>query len=190
MKPFIKLILLIIVATFLIYPPLTIAQNQHGADIQTLTRNKIDYTVVPFSSLMFGYEPPFDVEHPDGTVTKGSKIRKSIPSEIQQLNGKKVAIKGFVLPIESDGLSVKTFLLADQLVSCLFCAMLGYDQWIKSETVNPKGIALTDDQMEELVIVFGTLEIGEEMVDGQLLSFYRLKTDSFEPVRKKIFGVF
>ena len=176
---------------FSVLHPLEIrAQGVNGASIQKITKNQIDYEVVTFSSLRFQYQPPFDVEHPDGTVTKGSKTRKPIPAEIKALNGKKVAIKAYVLPLDSSGQTVKTFLMADQLVSCLFCAMLGYDEWIKSETVNPQGIAISDDQLEEPVIVFGTLEMGEEIQDGQLLSFYRFKADAFEPKRQKIFGLF
>ncbi len=168
-------------------------QTQHklGPAPLTVTRNKISYTVVSFENLYFGYMPPVDVEHPDGNITKGTKVPMPIPKEIQALNGKKVAIKGFVIPLANteEGQNIKEFLFADELVSCLFCAMLGYDQWMVGETVDPKGFNIKDDQFEEPITIYGTLEVGPKFEDGEFIGLYRIKADSFEPERKKFFGI-
>ena len=116
-------------------------QPKLGAAPLKFVRNNINYQVVSFDDLYFNYLPPVDVEHPDGNITKGTKKPMAIPKQIQALNGKKVAIKGFVIPLaNSEGQTTKEFLFADELVSCLFCAMLGYDQWMVGDTVDPKGI--------------------------------------------------
>ena len=162
-----------------------------GAAPLKFVRNDIDYQVVSFDDLYFNYKPPVDVEHPDGNITKGTKTPMAIPKEIQALNGKKVAIKGFVIPLaNSEGQNTKEFLFADELVSCLFCAMLGYDQWMVGDTVDPKGFNIKDDQFEEPITIYGTLEVGPKFEDGEFTGIYRIKADGWEPEKKKFFGIF
>ena len=158
--------------------------------IASLAWAKEGYQDISFEQLSFGYKPPVDVEHPDGTVTKGSKKPTPIPPAVKALNGKKVAIKGFFIPVETDGTNVRTFLFADQLVTCLFCQGLGYDQWIFSTVTGRRGFHLSDDEYEEALTVYGTMEVGEQYEDKQLTGIYRLKADSFESSRKKVFGLF
>src|SRR5580698_2782572 len=67
-----------------------------GAAPLKFVRNNINYQVVSFDDLYFNYAPPVDVEHPDGNITKASPTPMAIPPQIEALNGKKVAIKGFV----------------------------------------------------------------------------------------------
>lgn len=168
-------------------------QNQPklGAAALKFNRNNIDYQVVSFESLYFGYMPPVDVEHPDGNITKGTKKPMPIPKEIAALNGKKVAIKGFVIPLaNSEGQRIKEFLFADELVSCLFCAMLNYDQWMVGTTVDSKGFNIKDDQFEDPITIYGTLEIGPKFEDGEFTGIYRIKADGFEPGKKKFLGIF
>src|SRR5580692_2738422 len=86
------------------------SQPKLGAAPLKFVRNNINYQVVSFDDLYFNYMPPVDVEHPDGNVTKGTKIPMTIPKQIQALNGKKVAIKGFVIPLaNSDGQHTKEY---------------------------------------------------------------------------------
>src|ERR1700733_15119686 len=93
------------------------AQPKLGAAPLTFVRNNISYDVVSFDDLYFNYQPPVDVEHPDGNITKAAKTPVAFPKQIQDLNGKKVAIRGFVIPLaNSDGQTTKEFLFADQLV--------------------------------------------------------------------------
>jgi hypothetical protein len=162
-----------------------------GAAPLKFVRNNINYQVVSFDDLYFNYQPPVDVEHPDGNITKGAKKPMPIPKEIQALNGKKVAIKGFVIPLaNSEGQNTKEFLFADELVSCLFCAMLGYDQWMVGNTVNPKGFNISDDDFEEPITIYGTFDVSPKFEDGQFTGLYRIKADGFEVEKKKLFGIF
>jgi hypothetical protein len=157
-----------------------------------VTHHNVSYQVVSFDDLFFNYAPPVDVEHPDGNITKASKTPMAIPEAIKALNGKKVAIKGFVIPLANAGndTTTKEFLFADELVSCLFCAMLGYDQWMIGNTVNPKGFDIKDDQFDEPITIYGTIEVGPKFEDGEFEGIYRIKAESFEVERKKILGIF
>ena len=162
-----------------------------GAVPLKFVKNNINYQVVSFDDLYFNYLPPVDVEHPDGNITKGTKKPMLIPAQIQALNGQKVAIKGFVIPLaNSDGQTTKEFLFADELVSGLFCAMLGYDQWMVGETVDPKGFDIKDEEFEEPITIYGTMEVGPKFEDGEFVGIYRLKADGYEVEKKKFLGIF
>lgn len=162
-----------------------------GAKPLKFVRNNINYQIVSFDDLYFNYMPPVDVEHPDGNVTKGTKKPMPIPPQIAALNGKKVAIKGFVIPLaNSDGQTTKEFLFADELVSCLFCAMLGYDQWMVGNTVDPKGFDIKDDQFDLPITIYGTFEVGPKFEDGDFVGLYRIKADGFEVEKNKFLGIF
>ena len=173
------------------HPAWTQAQPKLEATPLKFVRNSIDYKVVSFDDLYFNYKPPVDVEHPDGNITRGTKIPMPIPKQIQALNGKKVAIKGFVIPLaNSESQAIKEFLFADQLVSCLFCALLGYDQWMIGNTTDPKGFNIKDDQFEEPITIYGTFDVGAKFEDGQFTGLYRIKADGWDPEKKKFLGIF
>ena len=54
-------------------------QPKLGAAPLKFVRNNINYKVVSFDDLYFNYQPPVDVEHPDGNITKGAKTPMAIP---------------------------------------------------------------------------------------------------------------
>jgi len=171
--------------------PLQPAQPKVGQAPLTFVRNKINYQVVTFDDLYFNYQPPVDVEHPDGNITKAAAKPMAIPPQLLALNGQKVAIKGFVIPLaDSEGQNTKEFLFADELVSCLFCAMLGYDQWMVGNTVNPKGFDIKDDDFDQPITIYGTFEVGPKFEDGEIVGIYRIKADGFEVEKKKFMGIF
>lgn len=155
---------------------------------EKFSKNKIDYELISFEDLRFDYQPPMDVEHPDGTITKAAEKRMPVPTDIKALDGKKVAIRGFVIPLETNGDNIKTFLFADQLVTCLFCAGLGYDEWVMSTARDAKGFHINEDEYERIFIVYGTFEVGEKFEDGQFSSLYRIKAEGVERIKK--FGMF
>lgn len=162
-----------------------------GAHPLSFVRNNISYQVVSFDDLFFNYMPPVDVEHPDGNITKAAKTPMPIPRQIQELNGKKVVIKGFVIPLaNSDGQTIKEFLFADELVTCLFCAMLGYDQWMVGRTADPKGFSIKDEEFEVPITIYGTFDVGPKFEDGEFTGIYRIQADGFEVDKNKIFGIF
>lgn len=165
-------------------PALVLGEPRSGALPLKLTKNKIDYEFVSFNRLFFHYQPPVNVEQSDGNFIRAAKDPMSIPKEILELNGKKIAIKGFVIPLANSGQYIQEFLFADSLVTCMFCAMMGYDQWMIVKTVDPKGFRWRENQYEKPVTIYGTFEVGPEFENGQFTSLYRFKADGF--IRKKL----
>ena len=134
-------------------------------NISELTRNNQTYKVISFGQLFFSRKLNAPIE---------------IPEHIKALNGKKVAMQGFVMPLERDGKNLKTFMFVDQLITCMFCQGMGVTQWVMSTAMDSKGFNLNNDQYENSMIVYGTLEVGEEYKDGSLASVYRMKADGIE----------
>jgi hypothetical protein len=165
------------------------AEATRGAKSQVLVKHKTAYEVVALNRLYFKYKPPMDVELPDGNILKAAKEPMVIPDGIKALDGQKVAFTGFVIPFEAEGNTIKRFLFSSELASCLFCQMLGFDQWVFVNVNDPKGFTLTDAQFEEPVTIYGTLEVSEQIEEGSLISLYRLKADGFESPRKKFLGI-
>lgn len=182
-----KVILSLLFLT-IVSPVVVFAQPKQGASILTLKKNNLSYEVVPMDRLFFQYQPPMDIENPDGTVTKKSDKPMAIPDNIKEISGKQVAIKGFVLPLDVDGDYVKTFLLVDQLVSCLFCQGMGMDQWVMVTVKDPKGVRIKDEEYESPITVYGTIDIGEKVEGDVVVSIYRMDADGIDVSRKGLFN--
>ena len=186
MLKIVGIVCLILVVT---HPAMSDNTPPKGVAAMTITKNKQTYDVIPFSRLFFKYQPPMDIEHADGTITKKSDKPMEMPADIRAFHGKQVAIKGFIMPLDSDGERVKSFLLVDQLVTCLFCQGLGMDQWVMVNVNNPKGVKIKDEDYESPITVYGTIDIGEKQEDGLVVSIYRMTADGVEIPHKGLFNV-
>lgn len=189
-RSFGKLILTVIVIAVVMRPVLTDAQSTQGASMLTKTKNKIAYQVVAFDRLYFQYRPPMDIENPDGTVTEKSASPIPVPDQVTSLHETKVVLTGFVMPLETNGEYVKSFMLMEQLTSCLFCMGMGMDQWVLVTVNDPKGIRIKDEEYENPVNVYGTIQVGEKIEDGTVTSLYRLNADAVEITKQGLFNVF
>lgn len=96
-----------------------------------------------------------------------------IPDGIQKLDGEKVGIRGFLLPVRmDDGLAVEFLLLRDRSFCCYGTAPK-INQWI---TVKAKGRG-AKPTMDQVITVFGTLHVGEMREKGFLVGVYELEAD-------------
>lgn len=117
----------------------------------------------------------------EGIVPNPFKNKK-IPQSIKDLNGKKVAINGFVFPTDMDEDKMTGFLLLKYIPGCFFCEMPRANDWVRVTLKDTKSLK---DWTDQPVIVYGTLEVGEEKENGFVTSFYRLKTDSMKLFKAK-----
>ena len=158
-----------------------------------LVRNKQHYQFLTFEQLLFPNEylhaanasylkNPFQnhLASRKGDPIDKPKSQINIPDRIKALDGKKIALEGYAVPLESDGKNLKSFLLVDQIVDCLFCQGLGISQWVVVTVMNPDGIRVAGAQYENPITVYGTLEVGDQYKDGHLDSIYRMKPDGIE----------
>ena len=121
---------------------------------------------------------PFEVtrEVAEGTTkaVAGTLVpRPSIPSEVKALNGRLVAIRGFLLPVKmNDGLTYEFLLLRNQNLCC-FGSNPKINEWI---TVEAKGEGVKPI-MDQPITVMGRLHVGEIREQGYLVGLYQLDAE-------------
>ena len=128
-------------------------------------------------------DPNMDLEHPGADMTlmtqlhrksDGKKGDDQIPKKLRDLNGKKVAVPGFMLP--PDNLKkgqTDDFLLLQVLPSCFFCKIPNVTEWVTC-----KSNRLFPYYKNKPVLVLGTMSVGAFYTDSDYLeSIYRLEVD-------------
>ncbi|HEY7183387.1 MAG TPA: DUF3299 domain-containing protein [Blastocatellia bacterium] len=126
-----------------------------------------EYKPISFSSLGdFFYYTPEPGGTPDPELVKKSKI----PDNIKALSGRKVAINGFMMPIDQNQDGSREFVLNGNFDMCGFGGPISINQWIVVKYMGGGRVPYTHLPMS----VFGELQVGEEYKDGWLISIYRM----------------
>jgi hypothetical protein len=94
----------------------------------------------------------------------------AVPEAIRALDGRQVAIKGFMLPLTLEGGLVTELLLMRDQSMCCFGVIPRLNDWISVKMAKP-GVKATLDQP---VTLLGTLHVGEVYENGLLICIYRL----------------
>lgn len=99
---------------------------------------------------------------------------QSIPDDVQALDGRKVAIEGFMLPLEADEFGVGRFILNANQDMCYFGAPTRITDLVMVRFTGGRRTALTHMP----IVVFGTLSVGEERQGSRVVSLYRLEAEA------------
>ncbi len=90
--------------------------------------------------LLAGFDFSLTKEMVDGTAAAGAmagKARAQIPAKVQSLDGKDVAIQGFLLPVTmNDGLAVEFLLMRNQSMCC-YGVPPKINEWITVKMMGP-----------------------------------------------------
>lgn len=109
------------------------------------------------------------------------KLPRQIPDEVLKYDGKRVQVRGFMLPIKvSEEGHVEQFFLFRDLASCCFGGYPKMNEWVfinvpKSMTVNMVAYAP--------IAVTGVISIGEKIEFGRVTSIYRLEADEWAKIK-------
>ena len=142
-----------------------------------------DYESVSFNLLssFFFWDPLNDTEN--GTVEENKKKSK-VPEKVLAYNGHKIAVTGFMIPIDEDEkFIVSTFVLAKNQMTCCYGASPRPNDWIYA-TVPPEAHKV-EDQMDVPLTVYGTLTIDSALSDPSMPTLYRLVVDKVDAPKKK-----
>ncbi|MBM3901938.1 MAG: DUF3299 domain-containing protein [Verrucomicrobia bacterium] len=125
--------------------------------------------VVGFDKLSsFKYDVPD--ENPDSPFAKGKDPDTQIPETIKAFSGKRVSLKGFMLPLKVEqGLVTELLIMRDQSMCC-FGIVPKINEWV-SVRMTGKGIKPVMDQAVSLV---GTLKVGAIRENGYLVGIYQM----------------
>ncbi|MAF64239.1 MAG: hypothetical protein CMJ84_01085 [Planctomycetes bacterium] len=115
-----------------------------------------------------------DFEFPGFLRTDGEVTAPDLPEEVTALDGRLVAVEGFMNPMMFDADGVSEFTLVADPQFCCFGATPQLNHFLY--------VTLADDERCEFysivpLAVYGRLSIGAEEEDGLVLSLYRLEAD-------------
>jgi hypothetical protein len=134
-----------------------------------------DYKAVNFKDIStWSYVQPTakQLEQDPDAVTASAKER--IPAAIWALDGQKIALEGFMSPIDFDKTGVKSFSLIHNAIGCCFGMFPKMNEWVFVEMAGDKKC---DFFSVEPATIYGTFAVGEEIKDGYVVSLFRMKAD-------------
>jgi hypothetical protein len=98
----------------------------------------------------------------------------ALPAEVRQAHGQKVALHGFMMPLDASSSGVSRFLLNGNYDMCMFGAATGSpNQWV--DVVMPRGRPATYTHLPLTVI--GALTVGEQRSRSRVYALYRIDAD-------------
>jgi len=97
-----------------------------------------------------------------------------IPPEIRDLDGRRIAIRGFVVPVDQEAEGTNRFVLLNCALACCYGKMPKPNEWIDVTVKGGERISLAIDQP---AWAFGRLEVREEIEDGTLVGLYWMEAD-------------
>ena len=102
-----------------------------------------------------------------------------IPARIRELDGRKVSVVGFMLPVRMEDGLVKEFLLVKDPMMCCYGVMPRINEWVVVRMTG-KGVA---PLMDVPVSFLGTLRVGELYENGYLTGIYVLEGERMGEVK-------
>ena len=103
---------------------------------------------------------------------------KGMPKRVKDLDGKKVLMTGFMLPID-EVQNIKEFLLVQSLWSCCYGQPPDINGIVR--VVMPKG--RTTDYFFDPLKVIGTFKVEATVIDGYCVDIYQLHVESLEAIK-------
>jgi hypothetical protein len=154
----------------------TPAPEAAGAPAAPGSNNNSGYQRITLGLLgNFRYEYPDPIYLESEQDPSKLKLKDQFPPNIKALHGEKVSIMGYIMPIDVDEQwRVKTFTLVRDQMVCCFGNVPEINEWVY---VRLKAPQRADQLIDVPVIVFGTLEVGEEIKFGTLANVYRIEAD-------------
>lgn len=131
------------------------------------------YRPVDFD-LLGGYDPKL----PDALTPGPRPTTVPIPASVRALDNMRVAVRGYVLPLDLDDRGTTRFLLNATYDMCVFVVPARLNDWIEVRMPEGKSLRLTHDP----VVAMGALSVGERLENGRVVSLYRMQADFAAPV--------
>lgn len=117
---------------------------------------------------------PYDPEpHPPGADELGIPAPTAlVPDEILELDGKQVALVGFMVPIDVDDKGIQAFVLSQNRSYCCYGIKPALNEMVMVKMEGGRRAPFLKDTP---IAVFGKLAVSEEREGGHVLSLYRME---------------
>lgn len=126
-----------------------------------------------YQPITFSQISNYEYELPDPLEPASRAPQNVIPANVKALNGKMVAIEGFMLPLDLTPEGVSVFMLNASIDMCYFGAPVRMNEWVLVKMKAGKRAKFTHLS----TVVKGRFDVGEEMRNGRVTSLYRLEAD-------------
>jgi hypothetical protein len=128
-------------------------------------------------SVLAGYRLSLPAEL-ESNATNGpwadAQINAMIPASVMALNHQRVAVEGFMVPLQFENGKVVSFMLSENPPACCYATMPRIHEWVEVH-VKPPGVPAMD---YSVVRAHGALSVGAKRDNGTLTSIYRMEADS------------
>jgi hypothetical protein len=131
-----------------------------------------EFQIVGFDKLAaFNYDIPDESPAARAAAAVGEgEAKNQIPAGVRALNGKKVALKGFMLPLKVEGGLITELLIMRDQSACCYGATPKLNEWV-SVKMTGKGVKPV---MDVPITLFGKLQVGEMRENGYLVGIYAM----------------
>ncbi len=127
-----------------------------------------EYIVTGFDRLAsFNYDVP---DAPATNAAKQAELKAQIPAPVKSLDKRKVAVKGYMLPLKVEGGLITELLIMRDQSMCCYGTVPKINEWVSVKMVG-KGVKPV---MDEPITIFGTLKVGEVFENGYLVGLYEM----------------
>ena len=128
-----------------------------------------DFAIVGFDKLStFKYDVPDDAT--TNVVATAKNPDEQIPTTVKAFSGKRVSLKGFMLPLKVEGGLVTELLIMRDQSMCCYGAVPKINEWVAVKMTG-KGVKPI---MDQAVTLYGTLKVGAIRENGYLVGIYQL----------------
>lgn len=101
--------------------------------------------------------------------------KSQLPESVTRYHGKKVSIDGFMVPVDMDKDGVSSFVLVKDQMMCCYGATPALNEWVFVSLAKRAPVA-----MDQPITVYGDLQVGEDVQDGEVISLYRMSGERIE----------
>ena len=141
------------------------------------------HQVLTFNMLTsYPFREPNWAKMDDPAYIASLNLDEQISPEIQAMDGKKVEIQGFMLPLDMSEGNLRTFMLLKDQMACCFGNIPRLNEWVYVRVPKKKKISA---QQDVLITLFGTLRVGAKFEREVLTGIYHLELDQIQMVEKE-----
>ena len=154
--------------------------DQTGQVLESGTAQGASLATGAYQSLTFNMLTSYPFREPnwakmdDPAYIASLKLDEQISPQIQKMNGKKVEIQGFMLPLDMSEGNLRTFMLLKDQMACCYGNMPRLNEWVYVRVPKKKKINIHQDV---LITLLGTLRVGAKFEREVLTGIYHLELD-------------
>ena len=162
--------------------------NRTDQALESGTARGASLATEAYQSLTFNMLTSYPFREPnwakmeDPAYIASLKLDEQISPQIQAMNGKKVEIQGFMLPLDMPDGNLRTFMLLKDQMACCYGNIPRLNEWVYVRVPEKKKINIHQDV---LITSLGTLRVGAKFEGEVLTGIYHLDLDEIQTDQKE-----